>query len=113
MIEWTRVRLTNWGKWCRGRAISGYPSASAFMFANLGARAADDTRDIPSDIAEVEEAIKRIAQPLRQVLVIYYVATGPLSEKANRLSISRRTLMRRVKTAEEKINLALASAPKG
>lgn len=114
MIEWTRVRLGQWGKWCRGRSISGYPSASAFMFANMGARALGDGRDVPQDIAEIDAAIAKIPAPLRQVLVIYYCTTAPLWFKATRLYISRRTLMRRLRTAEEKVHyeLLLADAPK-
>ena len=114
MIEWTRVRLGQWGKWCRGRAISGYPSASAFVFANSGARAADDLTGTPDDIAEIDAAVAKLSAPLRQVLVMYYCTTAPLWFKAARLYMSRRTLMRRVKTAEEKVHfyLILADAPK-
>lgn len=113
MIEWTRVRLGQWGKWCRGRSVSGYPSASAFMFANMGARASGDGRDVPDDIAEIDAAVAKIPAPLRQVLVIYYCTTAPLWFKATRLYISRRTMMRRLRTAEEKVHheLLLADAP--
>lgn len=113
MIEWTRVRLTGWGRWCRGRAVSGYPSASAFMFANMGARASQTLSDAPRDVAEIDAAVAKIPAPLRQVLVIYYCTTAPLWFKATRLYISRRTLMRRLRTAEEKVHfyLMLADAP--
>lgn len=114
MIEWTRVRLGQWGKWCRGRNISGYPSASAFMFANMGSRASGDGLDVPQDIAEIDAAVAKIPAPLRQVLVIYYCTTAPLWFKAGRLYISRRTLMRRLRTAEEKVHreILVADAPK-
>jgi DNA-directed RNA polymerase specialized sigma24 family protein len=113
MIEWTRVRLTNWGRWCRGRAVSGYPSASAFVFAGSGSRASKDISDAPSHIAEIDAAVAKIPAPLRQVLVMYYCTTAPLWFKAARLYISRRTLMRRLRTAEEKVHfyLLLADAP--
>jgi hypothetical protein len=114
MIEWTRVRLGQWGKWCRGRSVSGYPSASAFFWANMGSRASETGADVPNDIAEIDAAVAKIAQPLRQTLVIYYCTTGPLWFKAGRLYVSRRTLMRRLRTAEEKVHfqLMLADAPK-
>lgn len=114
MIEWTRVRLGQWGRWCRGRAVSGYPSASAFVFANSGARAANDLSGAPEDIAEVDAAVAKLSSPLRQVLVTYYCTSAPVWFKAARLYMSRRTLMRRVKTAEEKVHfyLVLADAPK-
>jgi len=114
MIEWTRVRLAQWGRWSRGRAVSGYPSASAFVFANSGARAAHDASTAPDDIAEIDAAVAKVSAPLRQVLIIYYCTSAPLWFKAARLYMSRRTLMRRVKTAEEKVNfyLLLDAAPK-
>lgn len=114
MIEWTRVRLTKWGKWCRGRNISGYPSASAFFWANSGARASHFGLDAPNDILEIDVAVAKIAQPLRLVLVAYYCTTGPLWFKATRLHMSRRTLMRRLRTAEEKVHcyLLVDAAPK-
>jgi hypothetical protein len=114
MIEWTRVRLGQWGKWCRGRAISGYPTASAFFWANSGARASQSGSDAPDDIAEIDAAVGKIPQPLRQILVIYYCTTGPLWFKAGRLYMSRRTMMRRLRTAEGKVHfqLTVANAPK-
>jgi hypothetical protein len=114
MIEWTRVRLGQWGKWCRGRSVSGYPSASAFMFANSGSRASNDGQDVPSDIAEIDAAVAKVPAPLRQVLIMFYCTTGPLWFKAGRLYISRRTMMRRLRTAEEKVHheILLADAPK-
>lgn len=114
MIEWTRVRLGQWGKWCRGRNVSGFPSASAFFWANMGARASHSGADAPNDIAEIDAAVAKIGQPLRQVLVAYYCTTGPLWFKAGRLYMSRRTLMRRLRTAEEKVHfyLLVDAAPK-
>jgi hypothetical protein len=69
---------------------------------------------VPEDIAEIDAAIAKIPLALRQVLVIYYCTTAPLWFKATRLYISRRTLMRRLRTAEEKVHheLLLADAPK-
>lgn len=113
MIEWTRMRLSQWGKWCRGRAVSGYPSASAFFYANSGERSAAGT-EAPDDIAEVDAAVAKISAPLRQVLILFYCTTGPVWWKAQKVFTSRRTLMRRVRLAEERVNfhLGIAGAPK-
>jgi transposase-like protein len=66
----------------------------------------------PDDILETEQAVARLAQAWKQPLIAYYVSTGPLWLKAQRLNISRRTLMRRVETAERKVAETLDSAPK-
>lgn len=112
MIEWTRVRLKNWGRWCRGRPVTGYPTASAFMWANTGDRASSNLMDAPTDIAEIDAAVAKLPATLRMPVIAYYVGTGPLWLRAARLRISRRTLMRRVETAERKIDFAIAECPK-
>jgi hypothetical protein len=80
----------------------------------MGARASHSGADAPNDIAEIDAAVAKIGQPLRQVLVAYYCTTGPLWFKAGRLYMSRRTLMRRLRTAEEKVHfyLLVDAAPK-
>ena len=111
MIEYTRVKLSQWGRWCRGRPVTGYPTAAAFTWANTGGKGSSGGL-APDDILETEQAVARLGQAWKQPLVAYYVSTGPLWLKAQRLNISRRTLMRRVETAERKVAEALDSAPK-
>jgi DNA-directed RNA polymerase specialized sigma24 family protein len=111
MIEYTRLRLTQWGRWCRGRPQTGYPSMSPFMRANEGSRATGNDLALPDDILEVEQSVNKLSSPHRMALIGYYVMTGPLWLRAARLRISRRTMMRRVTTAERQINLRLCDAP--
>lgn len=108
MIEYTRVRLSRWGQWCRhGSAHLGYPASAAFTHADEGDRCEWQGKDMPPDIAEVEEIVSRMAWPLRQPLVVVYAKPGPLWLKAAWMGISRRTLKRRLATAENWVHLQL------
>lgn len=111
MIEYTRMRLTQWGRWCRGRPITGYPKASAFMFANLGAPATSNDGALPDGIEGIDKAVAKLSPILKACIIAYYVRTGPSWWKATSLGISRRTFMRRVSTAEARVNQMLADAP--
>lgn len=84
------------------------------MWADTGARSDKDIADAPADIAEIDSAIAKLTAPLRQVLVLYYCTNGPLWSKSQRMFCSRRTFMRRLKTAEDRLHfyLSLADAPK-
>jgi hypothetical protein len=107
MIAWTRVRLTRWGQWCRQSTHLGYPRSAAFTHANQGGRASSDGSEMPNDVQEIEDCIKRMSYALRQPIMIVYVKPGPLWLKAYRMGISRRTLKRRLLTAEEWIDRQL------
>lgn len=111
MIEYTRMRLTQWGRWCRGRPITGYPKAAAFMFANLGARATGNDDALPDGIEGIDKSVAKLSPILKACIIAYYVRTGPLWWKAASLGISRRTFMRRVTTAEYRVNHFLDAAP--
>lgn len=101
MIAWTRLRLAQWGRWCRGQVRTGYPTASAFMRAGMGDRSIYDGADMPADLQEIEDLVNSMSSILRQPLIAFYVRTGPLWLKATHAGVSRRTLLRRVRTAEE------------
>lgn len=104
MIDWTRVRLTRWGSWCKGGRRTGYPVSSAFIHANEGGRCADVTADMPDDIQEVEDCVRLLSYSLASVVIGVYARTGPLWWKATQLGISRRTLKRRLTIAESQID---------
>lgn len=104
MIAWTRVRLAQWGRWCRGQVRTGYPTASAFVHAGMGDRGGYDGADMPPDLQEIENLVNSMSSILRQPLIAFYVRTGPLWLRAAHAGVSRRTLLRRVRTAEEWID---------
>jgi hypothetical protein len=110
VIEWTRVRLSQWGRWCRGGVQTGYPSRSAFVRAGEGARGQGDGPDLPPSIEEVERAVRALSAELRQAIHAVYVWRGPFWVRAVRVGASERTLRRRVREAEQRVNFALTSA---
>jgi hypothetical protein len=110
VIEWTRVRLSQWGRWCRGGVQTGYPSRSAFVRAGEGARGEGSGPELPPSIEEVEQAVRALSAELRQAIHAVYVWRGPFWVRAVRVGASERTLRRRVREAERLVNFALTSA---
>ena len=108
MIDWTRVRLTRWGNWCKGGRRTGYPTAAAFVHANEGGRGSDTGCDMPDDIQEVEDAVRHMSHELAGVIIQVYARTGPLWLKAVRLEISKNTLKSRLAHAEQWLDRELA-----
>lgn len=105
----TRIRIARWAKACRGRVTTGWPTASAFVHANEGARGDDTGRDLPPDLAEVDQAVAGLSPIHRVPFSTFYLSKASLEVKASRLRISRRTLMRRVELAERQVHVALMS----
>lgn len=110
MIAWTRLRLAQWGRWCRGVHRTGYPTASAFVHANEGDRCKYAVADMPADLQEIEDLVNSMSHLLRQPVIAFYVRTGPLWLRAAQIGTSRRTLLRRVRTAEEWIDRNLTAS---
>ncbi len=110
MIDWTRVRLSQWGYWCRhGGVYLGLPRAAAFTHANEGARGTDGGRDMPDDLAELDRIVAQMPHLHRQPIMAYYVREGPLWFRALSVGCSPRTLCRRVQVAEQWIDRRLAA----
>ena len=108
MIDWTRHRLRTWGRYCRGNLVTGYPTRAAFTRAGEGGRGGSD-RDMPEDIAEVDQAIARIPLNSRGILITVYCKPGPLWWKAHHMHVSTSTLRRRLVQAESRIDRVLTS----
>lgn len=108
-IAYTRMKLAQWARYCRGRVRTGYPTSAAFTHADEGDRAHDDTSAMPQDLSEIDRVVAHLTEIHRVPLLAFYVARGPLEVRAARLKTSRRTLMRRVATAEQKVHLSLMS----
>lgn len=103
-IEWTRVRLAQWGRYCKHGLPKAWASQSSFMNAMSGGRAYDTARDMPGDLEEVQRAVDFLPSCFRQPILQWYTKDGPLWLKAVRLDMSRETLKRRVRMAEMKID---------
>lgn len=106
----TRIRISRWARMCRGRITTGWPTSSAFVHANEGERAHDSSYNLPPDLTEVDQAIASLTPLHRAPLLAFYLSRAPLKVKADKLRISRRTLMRRVELAERRVHLALSCA---
>ena len=101
MIDYTRARLVSWGRWCgQPERRLWYKPAASFVNANTGDRSAWEGRDMPPDVAEVEEAVNRMSAHLRSVVRENYCTRGPKRLKAWRLLITVDTYKRRLDIAE-------------
>lgn len=109
-LEWTRVRLAQWGRWCRGGRRTGYPTASAFVWAGHGDRAKYDGNDMPWEIAEIENAVMLLSHHCRKPLLWYYTRTGPIWWKALQCEVPKTTFLRRVKMGEDAVDRRLTIA---
>lgn len=107
MIDWTRVRLTQWGRYCRGGSKTGYPTASAFVHANEGGRAQEDNSPMPPELQEVQNAIRLMSWSLAGPVHAEYIWRGPRWYKALQLGVSLSTFKRRLHTAEGVIDRRL------
>jgi hypothetical protein len=108
MIEYTRVRLSQWGRWCRGRLVNGYPHSAAFTHADEGERGSDWENDMPADIAEIDAIVHRLSFHLRQPLMAFYLWSGPMRVRAIRCRISKLAFFSRVAHAESWVDRQLA-----
>ncbi len=100
MIEWTRVRLSQWGRYSRGSSKTGYPTAAAFVHADEGGRAQDDNSPWPAEIQEVQDALRLMSWSLAGPVHAEYIWRGPRWYKALQLGVSLSTFKRRLNTAE-------------
>lgn len=113
MIQWTRVRLSQWGRYCRGGLTTGYPTSSAFVHADEGARAHDDNSPMPPELEEVQRCISRMSWSLAGPIHAEYIWRGPRWFNAVKLRISLSTYKRRLRTGEEWIDRQLATCVDG
>lgn len=102
MIEQTRDRLKEWGKWAQG----GYPSIGS-MFRTLFGAKGRESNEMPRHIEEIDRIVCRAETESRVVLVNFYGRGGSLREKAKVLQIDRMTLRRRLDRAEWYVNSVL------
>lgn len=109
-IEWARVRLSSWGRWCRGGIGTGLPKSAAFVHAGEGARAYDNDKYMPSDIEEIDSIVNRLPAHPRQILIQVYTKPGSLKVKAAKLEMHRDTLRMRLRNSEIMVARELQNA---
>ena len=62
---------------------------------------------MPPHVAEIDRIVCSADAPRRQVLIVYYVQQGTMSEKARRIGIPRTTFFDRLRSAESFVAINL------
>jgi len=95
MISETRRRLKEWGTWARG----GEPSMGS-MFKSMNRSGAQDLREMPPHIAEIDHIICCAPRDIRAILIKFYSTFGSYYEKAVALGLDKRTFKKRIDRAD-------------
>lgn len=121
MIDWIHARCNTWGRQIRWlyQGKDGWPSRSTLgkMIEEglVGASADKFTQHWPevlnADALEINNAVKRLAEPDREMLFVHYVVIGKGKVKAARIGISRSTYYDRLDLAQQHLWRALAAGP--
>lgn len=106
MISETRRRLKEWGVW----ACGGEPQLSS-MFRSMLGRGAQDLREMPPHIQEIDHIICRAPPDIRHLLIKFYGTGGTFQDKAIRLGLDRRSLRRRIDRADYYVHSCLDRLP--
>lgn len=112
-IDWVRMRLENWARWCsqQSNGALGYPRQSTFV--NLAARARRAEAVIPTDnieAAETNEAVEslKMTQSHLYLVLTYVYAKGlPRHLVARRMCRAESTIKRNLEDADHAIALWL------
>lgn len=105
-IEWVRLRLENWSRWCTqqdGNGL-GYPSMSAF--ARLGGKGSRGEAVIPIidiDASEIDQAVKSLhgtQSALYLVLMLTYAKGLDRRRVAKAMSCDERTVRNNLDRAD-------------
>ena len=102
MISETRRRLKEWGLW----ACGGEPSLSS-MFKAMNGRGAQDLRELPPHIQEIDHIVCTCPPDIRAILIKFYTSSGSYLDKAQAMGLDKRTFKRRLDRADYYVNSRL------
>jgi len=102
---WVKRRLTWWGRWARG-GLPELPRINILEQMRSG-RGGVPNYEMPYDIAEVDHAICIAPTQQKIVLIVYYSQQGIVSEKAQRLGLSRHQFRHRLSAGESFVAMNL------
>ena len=102
MIEMTRDRLKEWGRWAGG----GYPIVGS-MFRSMFGSGHHSGGEMPVAVQEIDIIVCRAEAKDRSVLIAFYGQGGSFRQKALAIGVDRRTLKNRLDRAEWYVNSAL------
>lgn len=107
MISETRRRLKEWGTW----ACGGEPTLSSMFKAIRGGRGAQDLREMPAHIGEIDHIVCCAPADIRAILIKFYCTGGSYYEKAMALGLDKRTFKRRLDRADYYVHSDLDNRP--
>lgn len=81
------------------------------MFKSMFGRGAQDLREMPPHISEIDHIICTSPADIRAILIKFYTSSGSLQDKAIALGFDRKSLRRKIERAEYYVNSRLDSLP--
>jgi hypothetical protein len=107
LISETRRRLKEWGTW----TAESEPSLASMFRSIFNGRGAQDLRELPQHIAEVDHIVCTSQPEIRITLIKFYGTRGTYYEKAIALGVDKRTLKRRIDRADYYVHSILDRLP--
>jgi hypothetical protein len=106
MISETRRRLKEWGIW----ACGGEPQLSS-MFRSMFGRGAQDLREMPPHIQQIDHIICIAPPDIRHALIKFYGTGGTFQDKAISFGLDRKSLRRKIDRADYYVHSTLDNLP--
>lgn len=100
------TRLNNWATWVVGGGGGrSSPVSSVYRMAMPGYRSQNDLGPIvlAGDAVDTDQLVRRLSPDLQRSVIAWFVWTGPIRERAGRLSVHENTLRHRVQSAKMKL----------
>ncbi len=108
VISETRRRLKEWGRW----ACGDEPSLGSNFKTHVSSRGAQDLRELPPHIAEVDHIVCTAAPSVRRILCGFYGSSGSYADKADRLMMDPREFKRAIDRADYYVHSRLDEIPR-
>lgn len=102
---YTRLLLTDWGRWAKG-ALPEMPTMSSIEKARIG-RGGKPSYEMPAHIAEVDKIVCHAPQPEKSVLIAFYTRSDALHLKALSCRMNRWRFRRVLQRAESYVEIHL------
>lgn len=111
MIQYIHTQLSIWGRWSIRKASDGlgYSNVSPMFKGQRYGEGFGSTPPVGIDIGsidemlDIDEAVKRLNQEQRQLVVEFYALQKPAAEIGQRLGIKRNSVYDRLHAIQQKI----------
>lgn len=101
MIIYVNDRLNRWAEWVlRGKRVVGldYPSQCSYTRMS-GCNDRVFSPEFDEESYETESAIQRLDEPLKRIVMVFYLETSTIEQKAKALHCCRDTVYSRLERA--------------